>query len=61
MQTWSPVNSDSPKLMKMFRIKPLSLGFGDYLSLNEEEVDGWICNLMTVNNTPTLSSLLVLN
>jgi hypothetical protein len=56
MQTWSPVNSDSPKLVEMVR----SLNFDDYLSLNEVEVDGRTCNLMTVNNTPTLSPLLVL-
>jgi hypothetical protein len=33
----------------MIRVKPLSLGFGDYLSLNEVEVDGRICNLRTIN------------
>jgi hypothetical protein len=60
MQTRSPVNSDAPKLAEMVRVKPLSLGFCDYLSLNEVEVDSRICNLMTVNNTPTLSPLLIL-
>jgi hypothetical protein len=50
MQTRSPINSDSPKLVEMVRVKPLSLGFGDYLFLNEAEVDGRICNLITVNN-----------
>jgi hypothetical protein len=49
MQTRSPVNSDLPKFVEMIRVKSLSLNFGDYLSLNETEVDGRICNLMSVN------------
>jgi hypothetical protein len=40
MQTQSPVKNDSPKLVEMVIVKPVSLGFGDYLSLNEVEVDG---------------------
>jgi hypothetical protein len=60
MQTWSSVNSDSLKLVEVVRVKPLSLCFGDYLSLNEAEVDDRICNLMIVKNTPTLSPLLIL-
>jgi hypothetical protein len=40
MQTWSPVNSDSPKLVEIVRVKHLSLHFGVYLSLDEAKVDG---------------------
>jgi hypothetical protein len=50
MQTQSPINSNSPKLVEMVRVKPLSLCFGDYLSFNESEVGGRICNLMTVSS-----------
>jgi hypothetical protein len=39
MQTRYPVNSDSPKLVEIVRVKPLSLGFGDYLSLDEAKID----------------------
>jgi hypothetical protein len=55
MQTRSPVNSDSPNLVKMVRVKPLSLSFGDYLSSNEAEVDNWIWNLMTINSYDMIS------
>jgi hypothetical protein len=50
MQTRSPVNSNSQKFVEMVRVKPLSLCFGNYLSLNEAEVGGRICNLMIVNS-----------
>jgi hypothetical protein len=49
MQTRCPINHNSPKLVEMVRVKPLSLYFVDYLSLNEAEVDGRIVNLMTIN------------
>jgi hypothetical protein len=56
MQTRSPVNNYSPKLVEMVRVKPLSLGFGDYLSLNKDMVDSRICNLRTINRGPAPSS-----
>jgi hypothetical protein len=56
MHTRSPINSDSPNLLEMVSVKPLSLSFGDCLSLSEAKVDSRICNLMTVNGGCVLPS-----